>query len=79
MSGGTLLALAADEIIMDEHAVLGPIDPQLGNYPAVSILKAIEQKDKNSLDDTTLILGIWLPKPWCKSMKASIICCWKNS
>ena len=57
MSGGTLLALAADEIIMDEHAVLGPIDPQLGNYPAVSILKAIEQKDKNSLDDTTLILG----------------------
>lgn len=57
MSGGTLLALAADEIVMDEHAVLGPIDPQLGNYPAVSILKAIEQKDKNSLDDTTLILG----------------------
>ncbi len=57
MSGGTLLALAADEIIMDEHAVLGPIDPQLGNYPAVSILRAIEQKDKNSLDDTTLILG----------------------
>lgn len=57
MSGGTLLALAADEIIMDEHAVLGPVDPQLGNYPAVSILKAIEQKDKNSLDDSTLILG----------------------
>ncbi|NLB72546.1 MAG: hypothetical protein GX795_00730 [Firmicutes bacterium] len=57
MSGGTLLALAADEIIMDEHAVLGPIDPQLGNYPAVSILRAIEQKEKNSLDDTTLILG----------------------
>lgn len=57
MSGGTLLALAADEIIMDENAVLGPVDPQLGNYPAVSILRAIEQKDKNSLDDTTLILG----------------------
>ncbi|NLS45342.1 MAG: hypothetical protein GX969_06360 [Firmicutes bacterium] len=57
MSGGTLLALAADEIIIDEHAVLGPIDPQLGNYPAVSILRAIEQKDKNSLDDSTLILG----------------------
>jgi ClpP class serine protease len=57
MSGGTLLALAADEIIIDEYAVLGPIDPQLGNYPAVSILKAIEQKDKNSLDDSTLILG----------------------
>src|SRR5438874_9195240 len=30
MSGGTLIALAADEIIMDRHAVLGPVDPQLG-------------------------------------------------
>ncbi|MEW6227389.1 MAG: ATP-dependent Clp protease proteolytic subunit [Bacillota bacterium] len=57
MSGGTLLALAADEIVMDENAVLGPVDPQLGNYPAVSILKAIEQKEKNSVDDKTLILG----------------------
>ncbi len=57
MSGGTLLALAADEIVMDENAVLGPVDPQLGNYPAVSILRAIEQKEKNRVDDTTLILG----------------------
>src|SRR6266404_8937242 len=40
MSGGTLLALAADEIIMSEYAVLGPVDPQLGEYPAASILKA---------------------------------------
>ncbi|MGZ5544716.1 MAG: SDH family Clp fold serine proteinase, partial [Limisphaerales bacterium] len=40
MSGGTLLALAADEIVMCEHAVLGPVDPQLGEYPAASILKA---------------------------------------
>ncbi len=57
MSGGTLLALAASEIVMDEHAVLGPVDPQLGNYPAVSILRAIERKDRNHVDDTTLILG----------------------
>jgi len=39
MSGGTLLALAADEIVMCEYAVLGPVDPQLGEYPAASILK----------------------------------------
>lgn len=44
MSGGTLIALAADEIIMDENAVLGPVDPQLGKYPAVSILSAIEKR-----------------------------------
>jgi ClpP class serine protease len=57
MSGGTLLALAADEIVMDENAVLGPVDPQLGEYPAVSIIKAVEQKDINEVDDKTLILA----------------------
>jgi ClpP class serine protease len=57
MSGGTLLALAADEIVMDENAVLGPVDPQLGEYPAVSILQAVEQKDINEVDDKTLILA----------------------
>jgi ClpP class serine protease len=30
MSGGTLIALAADEIEMSEHTVIGPVDPQLG-------------------------------------------------
>ena len=39
MSGGTLIALAADEIMMDSHAVLGPVDPQLGHYPAASLVK----------------------------------------
>jgi len=57
MSGGTLIALAADEIVMDENAVLGPVDPQLGQYPAVSIIKAVEQKDVNEVDDATLILA----------------------
>ncbi|MBE3565817.1 MAG: ATP-dependent Clp protease proteolytic subunit [Thermogemmatispora sp.] len=57
MSGGTLIALAADEIVMDENAVLGPVDPQLGNYPAASILRVVEQKDKNELEDATLIMA----------------------
>jgi ClpP class serine protease len=57
MSGGTLIALAADEIVMDPNAVLGPVDPQLGEYPAASILSAVAQKDKNEIDDRTLILA----------------------
>jgi len=57
MSGGTLLALAADEIVMSENAVLGPVDPQLGQYPAASILKVLEMKDKNEIEDETLILA----------------------
>ncbi|RLI92276.1 MAG: hypothetical protein DRO89_02435 [Candidatus Altiarchaeales archaeon] len=60
MSGGTLIALAADKLIMDENAVLGPIDPQLGAlmkmYPAASLLKVAEMKDPNKMDDDTLIL-----------------------
>jgi len=57
MSGGTLLALAADEIVMDVNAVLGPVDPQLGKYPAASILKAVSRKEVNEVDDETLILA----------------------
>jgi ClpP class serine protease len=57
MSGGTLIALAADEVVMSEHAVLGPVDPQLGQFPAVSLLKAVEEKSKDKLDDQTLILA----------------------
>ena len=57
MSGGTLLALSADEIVMDDNAVLGPVDPQLGEYPAASLLKVVEQKDVNEVDDKTLILA----------------------
>jgi ClpP class serine protease len=61
MSGGTLVALAADEIVMDPDAVIGPIDPQLGTsqggyYPAASILRALEVPNPNR-DDQTLILG----------------------
>jgi len=57
MSGGTLIALAADEIVMDRHAVLGPVDPQIGQYPAVSILKTVEAKPVAEVDDETLILA----------------------
>jgi len=57
MSGGTLIALAADEIVMDEHAVLGPVDPQLGQYPAASLVKAARTKPISDLDDQTLILA----------------------
>ncbi|NMC11574.1 MAG: hypothetical protein GYA34_01685 [Chloroflexi bacterium] len=55
MSGGTLIALAADEIVMDENAVLGPVDPQLGQHPAVSILAVLDQKNIDKVDDETLI------------------------
>jgi ClpP class serine protease len=57
MSGGTLIALAADEIVMSPYAVLGPVDPQLGQYPAASLLRAVAQKPVADVDDATLILA----------------------
>jgi ClpP class serine protease len=57
MSGGTLIALACDEIVMDEHAVLGPVDPQIGQYPAASILRTVKRKPIEHVDDQTLILA----------------------
>ncbi|MBE3577738.1 MAG: hypothetical protein IMX00_08610 [Limnochordales bacterium] len=57
MSGGTLLALAADQIVMDENAVLGPVDPQIGGYAAADIVKVAETKPLSELDDQTLILA----------------------
>jgi ClpP class serine protease len=55
MSGGTLIALAADEIVLDDHAALGPVDPQLGQYPAASLVEVAALPGKH--DDQTLIFA----------------------
>jgi len=57
MSGGTLISLAADEIVMCKHSVLGPVDPQLGQSPAASLIKVVEQKPIAEIDDQTLIMA----------------------
>jgi ClpP class serine protease len=56
MSGGTLIALAADEIVMDSNAVLGPVDPQIGDMPAASIVKILDFKKANQVSDEMLVL-----------------------
>lgn len=57
MSGGTLIALAADEIVMCDHSVLGPVDPQLGQMPAASLIRVVEQKPIAEVDDQTLVMA----------------------
>jgi len=56
MSGGTLLCLAADEVAMDENAVLGPVDPRIGEFPAASILRVPRIKPPEEIEDETFIL-----------------------
>lgn len=72
MSGGTLIALAADEIVMDDNAVLGPVDPQLGQQPAASILKVLERKPISEIDDETLIMADIAEKA-IRQVKATVI------
>jgi ClpP class serine protease len=57
MSGGTLIALGADEIIMDSFSVLGPIDPQLAGLPAASLVEVKAQKPIAEINDLTLIFA----------------------
>ncbi|MEB3757870.1 MAG: ATP-dependent Clp protease proteolytic subunit [Desulfurococcales archaeon] len=63
MSGGTLIALAADEIWMDPNAVLGPLDPQLAidqtfHAPAPSIIKVAKEKGKDASDKILLMADV---------------------
>jgi ClpP class serine protease len=57
MSGGTLIALTADEVVMDPNAVLGPVDPQIGDMPAASLVKLLDLKPKAQIGDEMLVLA----------------------
>jgi len=57
MSGGTLLALTASELVMDPNAVLGPVDPQLGPVPAASIVKVLDLKRPAQVSDEMLVMA----------------------
>jgi hypothetical protein len=57
MSGGTLIALAADEIVLGEFSVLGPIDQQIAGLPAASIVKVRDSKPVEAVFDLTLVLA----------------------
>lgn len=61
MSGGTLIALAADEIVMAPNAVLGPVDPQMmigkgKAVAAVSVVKLKAEKGWDKMSDEYVIL-----------------------
>ena len=55
MSAGTVFAMSGDEILMDYHSCLGPIDPQLPRddrwVPALSYLAQYKHLIKKSLEE----------------------------
>lgn len=58
MSGGTLLALAATEIVMSDNAILGPVDPQLAGFPAHSIATLLEAKPIERMSEEWYVLAL---------------------
>lgn len=71
MSGGTLIALAADEIVMGEHAMLGPIDPQIGGVPAASLARVVVEKGAKNVRDDILIYADVAEKALVQMKKAA--------
>lgn len=57
MSGGTLIALAADEICMEAYSVLGPVDPQVGGWPSGALLHLVAKKPIEATSDPMLLLA----------------------
>lgn len=68
MSAATMMACAADEIVMGKHSFLGPIDPQIVAptphgliiAPAQAILDEFEEAARECTEDPTK-LAVWLP------------------
>jgi len=57
MSGGTFLCLASDQILMDQHAMLGPVDPQLNGMPASAYSRVLKEKDRDAIADNTIMMA----------------------
>lgn len=58
MSAGTMIACSCKEILMARHANLGPIDPQLGNFPAYGVKEEFKRACKEVKRDSSKI-PIW--------------------
>lgn len=72
MSGATLIALAAKQIVMDPYSVLGPLDPQISGYPSPSLIKLTEMKKTDFVSDEMLLLADIAGKS-LRQMKAFIV------
>jgi hypothetical protein len=60
MSGGTMIALAAREIVMGRHSNLGPIDPQIGGRPAIAIIEEFA-KARADIEANPALALLWQP------------------
>ncbi len=64
LSGGTIIALAADKIVMGTNAELGPIDPIMGGFQASALRDLRKLKSPDAIGDFTMLLSIEAEKYW---------------
>ena len=57
MSGGTLIALAAHQLIMEKESILGPLDPQIAGYPSASLISLSKRKPIEAISDQMVVLS----------------------
>ena len=57
MSGGSLIVLAADEILMEKESILGPVDPQIGGFPSRSLITLPARKPIAAISDEMVVLS----------------------
>ena len=57
MSGGSLIALAAKELMMEKESILGPLDPQVAGFPAHALVALPSLKPAAAVSDQMLILS----------------------
>jgi ATP-dependent protease ClpP protease subunit len=66
MSAGTMMALACKEILMGKHSNLGPIDPQIGMFPAQAVIEEFTraQQEIASAETAQVMqskIAVWQP------------------
>ncbi len=57
MSGGTMIALAAEKVVMDPTASLGPIDTIYGGFPTETYRDLLEKKGPLATQDVLVMLA----------------------
>ena len=60
MSGGTMIACAANEILMGKQSSLGPVDPQFSGIPAHGVVEEFNRAKEEVRQDSSTI-PIWQP------------------
>ncbi len=60
LSGGTMIACAAKEIIMGKHSSLGPIDPQFHGIPAHGVVEEFRRAHAEIKNDPSKA-AVWQP------------------